>query len=101
MDVTSADDVQNLIDTTVKELGSVDVIINNAAAPYGEDRVPVIDVEEHVFKKVLEVKVVGTYLCSKAAAIQMIEQGNGGRIVNIFVDRRQAWHPEHGGIQRL
>ncbi len=83
MDVTSADDVQNLIDTTVKELGSVDVIINNAAAPYGEDRVPVIDVEEHVFKKVLEVKVVGTYLCSKAAAIQMIEQGNGGRIVNI------------------
>ena len=31
----------------------------------------------------LEVKVVGTYLCSKAAAIQMIEQSSGGRIVNI------------------
>ena len=42
-----------------------------------------IEVEEGVFKTVLEVKVIGTYLCSKAAAIQMIKQGNGGRIVNI------------------
>ncbi len=83
MDVTNANDVQKLIDDTVAELGSVDIFVNNAAAPYGEDRVPVVDVEEHVFKTVLEVKVVGTYLCSKAAAIQMIAQGNGGRIINI------------------
>ena len=83
MDVTNADDVQALIDQTVDELGSVDIVINNAAAPYGEDRVPVIEVAEDVFKKVLEVKVVGTYLCSKAGAIQMIKQGDGGRIVNI------------------
>ena len=83
MDVTNADEVQKLIDDSVSELGSVDILINNAAAPYGEDRVPVVDVTEEVFKKVLEVKVVGTYLCSKFAAIQMIEQGVGGRIVNI------------------
>ena len=83
MDVTKADEVQALIDDTVADLGSVDIIINNAAAPYGADRVPVIEVEEDAFKTVLEVKVVGTYLCSKAAAIQMIKQGAGGRIVNI------------------
>lgn len=83
MDVTDADDVQALIDQTVEELGRVDILINNAAAPYGEDRVPVVEVEEHVFKTVLEVKVVGTYLCSKAGAIQMMKQGDGGRIVNI------------------
>ncbi len=83
MDVTNADEVQRLIDDSVSELGSVDILINNAAAPYGEDRVPVVEVTEEVFKKVLEVKVVGTYLCSKFAAIQMINQGDGGRIVNI------------------
>ncbi len=83
MDVAKSDEVQALIDDTVAELGSVDIIINNAAAPYGEDRVPVVEVDEDVFKKVLEVKVIGTYLCSKAAAIQMIKQGNGGRIINI------------------
>ncbi len=83
MDVTNADEVQKLIDDSVSKLGSVDIFINNAAAPYGADRVPVVEVAEDVFKKVLEVKVVGTYLCSKAAALQMIEQGNGGRIINI------------------
>ncbi len=83
MDVAKSDEVQALIDDTVAELGSVDIIINNAAAPYGEDRVPVVEVAEDVFKKVLEVKVIGTYLCSKAAAIQMIKQGSGGRIINI------------------
>lgn len=83
MDVTKADDVQALIDQTVDELGRVDILINNAAAPYGSDRVPVVEVEEHVFKTVLDVKVVGTYLCSKVGAIQMIKQGDGGRIVNI------------------
>lgn len=83
MDVSKADDVQRLIDDSVAELGSVDILINNAAAPYGEDRVPVVEVAEDVFKKVLEVKVVGTYLCSKFATIQMIKQGNGGRIINI------------------
>ncbi len=83
MDVTKADDVQTLINNTVDEFGSVDILINNAAAPYGADRVPVVEVTEDVFKTVLEVKVVGTYLCTKAAAIQMIEQGNGGRIINI------------------
>ena len=83
MDVAKSGEVQALIDDTVAELGSVDIIINNAAAPYGEDRVPVVEVAEDVFKKVLEVKVIGTYLCSKAAAIQMIKQGNGGRIINI------------------
>ena len=83
MDVTNADEVQKLIDDSVSELGSVDILINNAAAPYGEDRVPVVEVAEEVFKKVLEVKVVGTYLCSKAATVQMIKQGLGGRIVNI------------------
>ncbi len=83
MDVINADEVQQLIDDSVSEMGSVDILINNAAAPYGEDRVPVVEVAEDVFKKVLEVKVVGTYLCSKFATIQMIKQGVGGRIVNI------------------
>ena len=83
MDVTNAGEVQALIDESVSELGSVDILINNAAAPYGDDRVPVVDVEESVFRKVLEVKVVGTYLCSKAGARQMIAQEDGGRIINI------------------
>lgn len=83
MDVANANDVQTLIDETIDRFGRLDIIINNAAAPYGADRVPVVEVEEDVFKKVIEVKLIGTFLCSKAAAKQMVTQGQGGRIINI------------------
>ena len=58
-------------------------MVNNAAAPYGKDRVPVIDLDQKVFEKVLMIKVIGTFLCSKAASIQMIKQGEGGKIINL------------------
>lgn len=84
MDVTDSSEVDDLISDTVAKFGRLDIIINNAAAPYGSDRVPVVEVEESVFKRVLDVKVVGTFLCSRAAVRQMISQGDsGGRVVNI------------------
>ena len=83
MDVTNAADVEKLVERTVGEFGRLDILINNAAAPYGPDRVPVVEVDESVFRKVLEVKVVGTFLCARAAARHMIRQGEGGTIVNI------------------
>ena len=39
-DVSKRDQVQGIVDTTVSELGRVDFLVNNAAAPKGDDRVP-------------------------------------------------------------
>ena len=83
VDVTSVDQIQNMLDRTLSEFGRLDIIVNNAAAPYGADRVPVVDLEESVFRSVIDVKLLGTFLCCKLAAIQMIEQGLGGRIINL------------------
>ncbi|MCH8909308.1 MAG: SDR family oxidoreductase [Chloroflexi bacterium] len=83
VDVADEDDVQGMIGATLAEFGRIDIIVNNAAAPYGDDRVPVIDLPTDVFKKVIDVKLMGTYYCSKAAATEMIKQGEGGRIVNL------------------
>jgi len=81
--VADEDDVQRMIDTTVAEFGRVDIIVNNAAAPYGSDRVSVLDLKADVFKTVIDVKVMGTFYACRAAAAQMIKQGEGGRIINL------------------
>ena len=44
---------------------------------------PILDLDDDIFQKVLDVKVRGTYLCTKAAIKHMIERGEGGKIINI------------------
>ena len=83
VDVSREKDVRRMIDSTVDEFGRLDIIVNNAAAPYGPDRVPVLDLTADVFKDVIDIKLMGTFYCSKAAAGQMVKQGDGGRIVNL------------------
>ncbi len=83
VDVADEAQAQGLIDRTVRELGRVDILVNNAAAPYGKDRVPVAEVEAAVFRHVIEVKVMGTFLCTRAAVRQMLKQGQGGRVVSL------------------
>ena len=72
-----------MVDTTVQQMGRIDILINNAAYPRGPDRVPMAELDEDVFRQVMEIKVTGTYLCCKAVVPQMIRQGEGGKIVNL------------------
>ena len=83
VDVTKADEVQRMVDRTLEEYGRVDVLVNNAASPRGADRVPVVDLDEAVFRWTMEVKVTGTFLCSRAVARELVRQGEGGKIVNV------------------
>lgn len=83
VDVSDDAQVKDMIAKTVVEFGRIDIIVNNAAAPYGEDRRPLLQVDPEVFKRVIDIKVGGTFLCSRAAAAQMVKQGEGGRIINL------------------
>ena len=83
VNVADEDDVQRMIGATLAEFGRIDILVNNAAAPYGDDRVAVLDLVADVFKKVIDVKLMGTFYCSKAAVGQMVKQGEGGRIINL------------------
>ena len=82
-DVSRSDDVDRTVRATLDELGRVDILVNNAAFRRGEDRVSVDRLPEDVWRRVIEIKVTGTFLMSKAVASVLIEQGQGGRIVNL------------------
>ena len=83
VDVANGEQVAMMAERTVRELGRIDILINNAAFARGADRVPTVELDDDVFQKVVDIKVTGTYLCSKAAAQVMIAQGQGGKIVNV------------------
>jgi NAD(P)-dependent dehydrogenase (short-subunit alcohol dehydrogenase family) len=78
-DVSSAADVQRVVDHAVARYGAIHGLVNNAAiGPLGT----ILATEEPVFEKILDVNVKGTYLMSRAALPHMIRAG-GGSIVNI------------------
>ena len=83
VDVTNVDHVDMMMERAKQEFGQIDILINNAAYARGPDRVPVVDLEPDIFKKVLDVKLLGSYLCSRAVAKHLIDRGQGGKIVNV------------------
>ncbi len=82
-DVRDEGAMDQLVRRTVAEFGRLDIVINNASAARGPDRVPVTEMPYEVWRKVMVTNVDGTFLLSRAAARQMIAQGEGGSIVNI------------------
>ena len=83
VDVTNREQVQMMVDRTVEEFGRVDILINNAAYAKGPDRVPILELDPDIFQRVIDIKVTGTYLCTKAVVKVLVEQDEGGKIVNI------------------
>ena len=83
VDVTKPEDVTMMLNKTIEEFGGVDILVNNAAFARVPGIAPILELEQHIFQKVIDVKLVGTYLCSKAVIGHMLARGKGGKIVNI------------------
>ena len=77
-DVTSSKDVDRLVNETIAEFGSVNILVNNAGVLRPTK---VIDIEESEWDFVVGVNLKGTFLCSKAVLPYMQTQ-KWGRIVN-------------------
>lgn len=72
-------DVDNLVEKTLEEFGTIDILVNNAAMNIMR---PLVELREDGWDKVMNVGLKGYYLCSQAVAKVMIEK-KSGNIINI------------------
>jgi len=82
-DVSDPAAVDALVEQVMAELGRVDIVINNAGAARGADRVPVVDLDVALWRTVIDVNLNGTFYMSRAFGRRLVDQGWGGSIVNI------------------
>jgi NAD(P)-dependent dehydrogenase (short-subunit alcohol dehydrogenase family) len=80
VDVSDEDSVKNMIAETVKAFGRIDVLVNNVAI---SDNLNIRECTKADFDKILAVTLTSQFLTCKWVGEQMIEQGDGGAIVNI------------------
>ncbi len=78
-DVTSAEQIDRVVDAALREFHSVDVVINNSGASWGA---PALDMPVEAWHKVMEVNVTGTFLMSQRAGRVMIAQ-KSGKMINM------------------
>jgi NAD(P)-dependent dehydrogenase (short-subunit alcohol dehydrogenase family) len=91
-DVTSTESVTNLVQVTVETFGSLDILINNAGI---YPLAGVIEMSVEAWDEVLDADLKSVFLCTQAAARQMIAQGSEGAIVNITSIEAENPAPSH------
>jgi 2-deoxy-D-gluconate 3-dehydrogenase len=92
-DVAVEEDVAALVGTAVHRFGRLDVLVNNAGV-FSNFLLESLTLEE--FQRIVGVNLGGAFLCTKAAAAQMRDQGQGGSIINI--SSIDAVHPSGSGL---
>lgn len=81
LDVRDEAQVERAIATAVDTFGAIDILVNNAGIGFLME--PLVEMSRERWQTVLEVNLMGAFLCTKHAAKRMIAQGHGGRVINI------------------
>jgi 3-oxoacyl-[acyl-carrier protein] reductase len=83
-DVTSSQQVKEMVDATVAVFGTIDILVNNAGAVVGAQGKPtnISVLSEDAWDKVIDLNLKGVFLCSREVVPYMKKQGYG-KVVNI------------------
>jgi len=90
VDVAERAQVKRMVESTVDAFGRLDVIFNNAG--FGEIK-PFMKITESDWNTMMRVNGLGVLICMQEAAQQMIDQGDGGTIINTAsIAGREGYH---------
>ena len=78
-DVTKADQVEDMVNTVLREYGRIDILVNNAGMNIAK---PLQELTEDIWDTVINVNMKSVYLCVRAVAKHMLKQ-KGGVIINV------------------
>ena len=78
-DVTQADEVRRMVESTMAQFGKIDILVNNVGWSTYE---PFIETDEAVWDRLIAVNLKSTLLCSRDVLLEMTKKGYG-KIVNI------------------
>ncbi|MCL5069921.1 MAG: SDR family oxidoreductase [Actinobacteria bacterium] len=90
VDVSNKKSVDSMIKKTIDEFGQIDILVNNAGT---QKPTPFLDFTEELWDRIIDINLKGTFLCSQAAAKEMVKR-KYGKIINI--SSCSAKHPNPG-----
>jgi 3-oxoacyl-[acyl-carrier protein] reductase len=82
VDVTSAAQVETLVETTLRALGHIDILVNNAGGSGTVGAANIEDTSEELWDRIVDVNLKGAFLCCRAVVPHM-KARRYGRIVNV------------------
>jgi NAD(P)-dependent dehydrogenase (short-subunit alcohol dehydrogenase family) len=104
-DVADGAAVSAMVSQIAEQLGTVDVLVNNAGI---ETIVPLLEMTEAQYQRVLDVNLKGEWLCAQAVARGLVAEGKPGAIVNIAsiqsgmaLPGRSHYAPSKRGVEAL
>ena len=80
-DITDSADIRSLMLTVSDTFGHIDILVNNSGI--GGSEKPILKMEDEDWDRVLDINLKGVFALSRAAVGKMIDQGNGGKIINV------------------
>lgn len=90
-DVSKEDEVEMMVNTVIDNFGKIDILVNNASVC--RDSL-LLDKSVRDFRRIIDVNLIGTYLCSKYVGKVMLEN-KMGRIINISsTNALDTYYPE-------
>jgi 3-oxoacyl-[acyl-carrier protein] reductase/meso-butanediol dehydrogenase/(S,S)-butanediol dehydrogenase/diacetyl reductase len=97
VDVTKPEHVHDMVDRTSAEFGRIDILVNNHGLALVSGKKDLWQVDDDEWFREIDVNLHGVYHTCKAVAPVLIEQGEGGRIINMSSLAGRVAQPQYGG----
>lgn len=95
-DLTDKASVADLLQASFEQFGRIDILVNNAAVPSGAGDAPILDMDDDLWYRTVDINLNSVYLVTKAVGNLMRKREDGGSIINISSTAGRRGIPDYG-----